>query len=37
VSSRQLAIMYAQHKQGEFAIPPGLHGTDIAYYFTSYG
>ncbi|KAG1811213.1 Alpha/Beta hydrolase protein [Suillus subaureus] len=22
--------------KGEFAIPPGLHGTDIAYYFTSY-
>jgi carboxylesterase type B len=22
--------------KGEFAIPPGFHGTDIAYYFTSY-
>ncbi|KAG1875719.1 Alpha/Beta hydrolase protein [Suillus subluteus] len=23
--------------KGEFAIPPGLHGSDVAYYFTSYG
>ncbi|KAG1839452.1 Alpha/Beta hydrolase protein [Suillus subalutaceus] len=23
--------------KGEFAIPPGLHGNDIPYYFTSYG
>ncbi|KAG1856414.1 Alpha/Beta hydrolase protein [Suillus subluteus] len=22
---------------GEFAIPPGLHGNDVPYYFTSYG
>jgi hypothetical protein len=36
VSSRQLATMYTQYTQGEFAIPPGFHGTDIAYYFTSY-
>ncbi|KAG2111829.1 Alpha/Beta hydrolase protein [Suillus clintonianus] len=23
--------------KGEFAIPPGLHATDVSYYFTSYG
>ncbi|KAG1888838.1 Alpha/Beta hydrolase protein [Suillus subluteus] len=23
--------------KGEFAIPPGLHGDDVQYYFTSYG
>ncbi|KAG1888833.1 Alpha/Beta hydrolase protein [Suillus subluteus] len=31
-----LSVFGERAWKGEFAIPPGLHGTDIAYYFTSY-
>ncbi|KAG1838521.1 Alpha/Beta hydrolase protein [Suillus subalutaceus] len=31
-----LSVLGERAWKGEFAIPPGLHGTDIAYYFTSY-